>query len=238
MNPDHGCGYARSASSRISSPKSTSRPAAERTTTTPCRSSLNRRFSTGLDAGQRSTCGRTASATPTAPTKPARPPTTTVSAADYGSNQSDVRQSFNLSALYELPYGNGKKFGANAGQLAKGFLGGWQLGGLFNARTGLPIEVLITRPDIVYQNNRRARSPSGPVVTNGVVQTTSDHQRSRRRKQPQHAPAGSGAGSESVRRERRNAVGQSRRPSRFRSRARSATSAATRCAGPASASWT
>ena len=48
----------------------------------------------------------------------------------------------------------------------------WQLGGLFNARTGLPIEVLITRPDIVYKNNLTGAISSGPVVANGVVQTT------------------------------------------------------------------
>ena len=30
-------------------------------------------------------------------------------------------------------------------------LGGWQLGGIVNARTGIPIEVSISRPDVVYK---------------------------------------------------------------------------------------
>jgi hypothetical protein len=86
-------------------------------------------------------------------------------AADYGDNQSDVRQSFNLSALYELPFKGGTG-------LVKQAFGGWQLGGLLNARTGLPVEVLITRPDIVYRNNTTGAISASPVVTGGVVQTT------------------------------------------------------------------
>ena len=54
--------------------------------------------------------------------------------------------------------------------------GGWQLGGVVNTRSGLPIDVLITRPDLAYVGN--AGTPvagqvfSAPVVTGGVVQTT------------------------------------------------------------------
>jgi hypothetical protein len=56
---------------------------------------------------------------------------------DYGYNNFDVRHTFNFSALYTLP--------------GKGALtGGWTVGGILNARSGLPINVTITRPDIVY----------------------------------------------------------------------------------------
>ena len=92
--------------------------------------------------------------------------------ADYGDNQSDVRQSFNFSALYELPVGGGKKFGSNFSPLAKALLGNWQVGGLANARSGLPVEGLITRPDIVYKNKLTGAITASPVVTGGVVQTT------------------------------------------------------------------
>jgi hypothetical protein len=83
--------------------------------------------------------------------------------ADYGDNQSDVRQSFNLSALYQIPFGTARKYGANANPLAKTLVGGWELGGLFNAR--LRLEILITRPDIVYRNNTTGAITSAPVVT-------------------------------------------------------------------------
>jgi hypothetical protein len=92
--------------------------------------------------------------------------------SEKGDNVSDVRQSFNLSGLYDLPYGRGKSFGSNASSITDAFLGGWQLGTVFNTRTGLPINVLITRPDIVYRNNVTGVITSAPVVTNGVIQTT------------------------------------------------------------------
>jgi len=56
---------------------------------------------------------------------------------DDGYNNFDVRHTFNLSALYNIP-GQGALFG------------GWSVGGILNARSGVPINVLITRPDIAY----------------------------------------------------------------------------------------
>jgi Carboxypeptidase regulatory-like domain/TonB dependent receptor len=56
---------------------------------------------------------------------------------DYGYNNFDVRHSFNLSLLFTTS-------GTNA------FTRGWTVGGIVNARSGVPINVLITRPDIVY----------------------------------------------------------------------------------------
>lgn len=57
--------------------------------------------------------------------------------ADYGYNNFDIRHTYNFSALYAVP---GKGL----------FTGGWTVGGIFNGRSGLPINVTITRPDIVY----------------------------------------------------------------------------------------
>ena len=56
---------------------------------------------------------------------------------DLGYNNFDVRHTFNASLLYDF-----------GGQGA--LKGGWSVGGIFNARSGLPINVLITRPDFVY----------------------------------------------------------------------------------------
>ena len=56
---------------------------------------------------------------------------------ENGYNNFDVRHTFNMSALYTTP--------------GKGMLtGGWMLGAIANARSGLPVPVIITRPDIVY----------------------------------------------------------------------------------------
>jgi hypothetical protein len=56
---------------------------------------------------------------------------------DYGYNNFDVRHTYNLSALYTLP-GHGA------------FSGGWSVGGILNGRSGLPINVTMTRNDVVY----------------------------------------------------------------------------------------
>ena len=71
---------------------------------------------------------------------------------DDGYNNFDVRHTFNFSVLYSLPYGRGRQYGSNISPLADAFLGGWDIGGIVNARSGLPVPVLITRPDIVYRD--------------------------------------------------------------------------------------
>ena len=58
---------------------------------------------------------------------------------DNGYNNFDIRHTFNFSALYTIP---------GQGLLA----GGWSVGGILNARSGLPINVTITRPDLVYRD--------------------------------------------------------------------------------------
>ncbi|HZM88192.1 MAG TPA: carboxypeptidase regulatory-like domain-containing protein [Blastocatellia bacterium] len=65
---------------------------------------------------------------------------------DEGYNNFDVRHTFNVSAIYELPWGRG-----SAG-LKRLFLGGWDVGTILNARSGLPIPVQVTRPDILYRD--------------------------------------------------------------------------------------
>jgi hypothetical protein len=92
--------------------------------------------------------------------------------ADRGNNNFDIRQSFNLDALYELPLGRGRQFGANISRPLDAVLGGWQLGGVINARSGVPIDVLITRPDIAYVDNRNGNVYTNPLVVSGQVLTT------------------------------------------------------------------
>jgi hypothetical protein len=67
---------------------------------------------------------------------------------DTGYNAFDVRHTFNVSALYSLPFGTGRKYLSSG--VAGAVLGGWDVGGIVNARSGLPVDVRITRPDIAY----------------------------------------------------------------------------------------
>jgi hypothetical protein len=55
---------------------------------------------------------------------------------EFGSNSTDIPHSFNGSLVYMLPF-NGT------------WAGGWRVGGILNARSGVPINVTINRPDTV-----------------------------------------------------------------------------------------
>ncbi len=68
-------------------------------------------------------------------------------AADLGSNTFDVRNTFNLSAIYDLPIGTGRTF--DMGGFGNALLGGWEIGTIVNSRSGVPIDITITRPDTV-----------------------------------------------------------------------------------------
>lgn len=88
---------------------------------------------------------------------------------DRGRNNFDVRHTFNVSALYDLPIGKGRQF--DLGGIGNLFAGGWQIGGIFNARSGVPIEVNIVRPDVVVQCQLAGGCPngSGGMFANGFV---------------------------------------------------------------------
>jgi hypothetical protein len=58
-------------------------------------------------------------------------------------NKFDIRHNFNASIIYAIPTEGLKGF-------ARTIFGNWEVGGIGNARSGLPVNVFITRPDIVY----------------------------------------------------------------------------------------
>ncbi|HKB65086.1 MAG TPA: TonB-dependent receptor [Pyrinomonadaceae bacterium] len=81
---------------------------------------------------------------------------------DLGYNNFDVRHTFNVSALYDLPFGKGKKH--DFGKAGNAILGNWGLGAIVNARSGLPLEIGIVRPDVVIQ----CVNTAGCVVPTGA----------------------------------------------------------------------
>ena len=68
---------------------------------------------------------------------------------DEGYNNFDVRHTFNFSAVYDLPLGKGKRY--DMGGIGNAILGDWEIGTIANARSGLPLEIGIVRPDVVIQ---------------------------------------------------------------------------------------
>lgn len=88
-------------------------------------------------------------------------------AEEFGNNTFDIRQSANVTALYELPVGLGRRF--DFGGIGNAILGGWQIGGVYNGRSGTPLDIRITRPDTVAVcQTATCTLPTG-VVQQGFV---------------------------------------------------------------------
>jgi hypothetical protein len=71
---------------------------------------------------------------------------------DNGYNTFDVRHSANVSALYDLPIGRGRRYLSNGNGFAEALLGNWELGTIVGARSGIPVDVRIVRPDVVFRD--------------------------------------------------------------------------------------
>ena len=78
--------------------------------------------------------------------------------AEKGSADGDVRQNLVFSGIYRLPFGRGQAWFANWNRVEDLIFGGWQLNGIFNARTGTPFNIIRSsytpgyeglRPDVV-----------------------------------------------------------------------------------------
>ena len=125
---------------------------------------LNRRFSKGLTAGLQWTYGHSIGNT-----GGSNEAQTTQNPFNYGqdrgNNAFDVRHSMNASVLYQVPFKSDNK-------IANYLAGGWEVGGIVNARTGLPIDVTLSRPDIVYQINGTNQYVQAPILNGTTVTTT------------------------------------------------------------------
>ena len=99
-------------------------------------------------------------------------------ACDKASSDNDARQVFNMSAVYQLPFGAGRRFLSSPG-FARTMFGGWELTGVGTARTGLPVNVTISRSAAsvpggysVAGSERPNLYPGIPVIP--AIQTVND----------------------------------------------------------------
>jgi outer membrane receptor protein involved in Fe transport len=92
-------------------------------------------------------------------------------AADWGPSAQDVRHNVTVNWVYELPFGQGRRFMADG--VGASVLGGWQASGLVQARTGRPLTILVTRartdvPDGNSGNSTTSGSQQRPDLVPGV----------------------------------------------------------------------
>jgi hypothetical protein len=104
--------------------------------------------------------------------------------ADYGPLGYDVNQSIVFSPVWELPFGRGRMFVANAPTVANALIGGWQAQGIFTAHTGFPISIIgnntsgttgggTARASLVSGQNPFAKTPGYAFNINAFQQAAS-----------------------------------------------------------------
>jgi hypothetical protein len=73
----------------------------------------------------------------------------------------DIPQMLTIAGTYELPVGRGKKF-ISSGGLANAILGGWRLGGMFTAQSGVPLTITGPCDGVQGFNNGEYGNPCLP----------------------------------------------------------------------------
>ena len=86
---------------------------------------------------------------------------------DYQRADFDTTHVFNASGIYQLPFGQGKRF-LNYGGIADKILGGWEISGLAQWFTGAPITFVDTRGTL-NRGPRSARQTAYTMLTNDEV---------------------------------------------------------------------
>ena len=81
--------------------------------------------------------------------------------ADWGRATYNATNIGVINAIYELPFGRGKRFGTDLSGLANGFVGGWSATSIVTLQSGFPIT-----PQLSYNpsNNGDTRNPVRPFV--------------------------------------------------------------------------
>jgi len=93
---------------------------------------------------------------------------------DRSDTNEDVRHTFTTNAVYQLPFGHGARF-LNQGAIGN-IVGGWELSGVVSARSGLPVNITMSRKgsemlDGITSNQRPDRVPGQPLYF-GAGRTT------------------------------------------------------------------
>ncbi|HEX4165551.1 MAG TPA: TonB-dependent receptor [Bryobacteraceae bacterium] len=87
-------------------------------------------------------------------------------ACEYANSDQDVRHSFTANAVYELPFGQGRKY-LSGPSFARAVFGGWEWSSIFTARTGIPVNVTVDRSASAVPDGN-SLSPQRPNLISGV----------------------------------------------------------------------
>ena len=82
---------------------------------------------------------------------------------NYAPCDYDLPQFLTVSSVYELPFGKGRAYLSNGNRLVEGIFGGWEVAGIYTARSGLPFTPTISsdRANTGVGGQRPNRTASG-----------------------------------------------------------------------------
>ncbi|HTM14974.1 MAG TPA: TonB-dependent receptor [Bryobacteraceae bacterium] len=86
---------------------------------------------------------------------------------DYGPLSTDIAQNFEMTAIYELPFGKGKRWAS--GGMANYVVGGWQISGLFSDFTGRPFSVVANNNLNANGSFQRANCLGEPIQSGTLL---------------------------------------------------------------------
>ncbi|MGI8784637.1 MAG: TonB-dependent receptor domain-containing protein [Acidobacteriota bacterium] len=79
----------------------------------------------------------------------------------------DLSHRLVMSYIYELPFGQGRRFGGNGSELVEALLGGWQINGITTFQSGTPLAISATNSAGIFSQAIRANNngTSGRLTT-------------------------------------------------------------------------
>ena len=127
--------------------------------------SLQRNLSGALQAGVNYTWSHAINDDSTGGGETGYPQDVRCRACERASSDYDIRNYLSGNLIYQLPFGHGRRF-LNHGGLASAVFGGWEWANILSARSGLPVNVTISRTASAIPDGNTS-SPQRPNVVPG-----------------------------------------------------------------------
>jgi hypothetical protein len=90
--------------------------------------------------------------------------------AHYGISDFDIRHQVNANALFELPFGQGRRFGSGASGITNHLIGDWSIAGLLRWTTGFPFNMYNCRS--CWATNWNLQGNAVPIDPNRLPETS------------------------------------------------------------------
>ena len=94
--------------------------------------------------------------------------------ADRAASDYDLTHILALSTVYELPFGEGKRFANSLGWASRFLIGGWQISGILSLNNGFPFYIIVPFDNANIGGGLQRPTVTGPLVPSGFQQTP-DH---------------------------------------------------------------